>query len=42
MVKASISLFWITKEFGTKTMKDLATKIARGTKDKKSSMNTVV
>lgn len=27
MVKASISLFWITKEFGTKTLKDLAIKI---------------
>ena len=35
IVKASISLFRITKEFGTKTLKDLAIKIVRGTENKK-------
>ena len=35
MVKASISLFRITKEFGTKTLKDLAIKIVCGTENKK-------
>ena len=35
MVKTSISLFWITKEFGTKTLKDLAIEIVCGTENKK-------
>ena len=35
MVKASISLIRITKEFGTKTLKQLAIKIVRGTENKK-------
>ncbi|KDO41543.1 hypothetical protein CISIN_1g047742mg, partial [Citrus sinensis] len=34
-LKASISLIRITKEFGTKTLKQLAIKIVRGTENKK-------